>query len=110
MVKQQRRSTAHLTILLLGTWLSLPASVDAQNAPGLKAEIKGIKLSADRRLVVTLKLSDGQGKSVELTELERNSIKFTLASIKEEKNGATSYHNYILTKVSGKEYVFNGED
>ena len=109
MVKQQRRSTAHLTILLLGTWLSLPASVDAQNAPGLKAEIKGIKLSADRRLVVTLKLSDGQGKSVELTELERNSIKFTLASIKEEKNGATSYHNYILTKVSGKEYVFNGE-
>ena len=46
---------------------------------------------------------------MELTELERNSIKFTIASIKADNTGATNYLNYILTKVSGKEYVFKGE-
>ena len=44
-----------------------------------------------------------------LSDLDANSVKFTIAAIKAESNGATSYHNYILTRVSGKEFFYKGE-
>ena len=67
------------------------------------------EISADRRPAVTLKISDGQGRPLEFSDLDQGSIRFTVAAIKAEGNGQTSYHNYILTKVTGKEYVYKGE-
>jgi OmcA/MtrC family decaheme c-type cytochrome len=76
---------------------------------GLAVEIIGVTIRQDRRPVATFKLGDTKGHHVELSDLDPNSIKFTIAAIKADNTGATSYHNYILTKVSGKEYVFKGE-
>ena len=76
---------------------------------GLAVEIIGVTIRQDRRPVATFKLGDTKGRHVELSDLDPNSIKFTIAAIKADNTGATSYHNYILTKVSGKEYVFKGE-
>jgi OmcA/MtrC family decaheme c-type cytochrome len=109
MASRPRRTKTFLADFLLGLLLSLPPSVDAQSAPGLKAVIDGVKLDAERRSVVTFKLSDSQGKPLDLNDLDPNSVKFTIAAIKEDKNDATRYHNYILTKVSGKEFVYKGE-
>ena len=76
---------------------------------GLAVEIIGVTIRQDRRPVATFKLGDTKGHHVELSDLDPNSIKFTIAAIKADNTGATSYHNYILTKVSGKEFVFKGE-
>ena len=46
---------------------------------------------------------------MELSDLDVDSIRFTIAAIKTEKNGETSYHNYILTPVKGRDYVYKGE-
>jgi hypothetical protein len=78
-------------------------------AQSLNAEITGVRISADRRPVVTFKIHDGQGRALELSDLDDGSIRFTIAAIKADSNGQTGYHNYILTKVTGKEYVYKGE-
>jgi OmcA/MtrC family decaheme c-type cytochrome len=101
--KTQLMITSAIVVLL---WTS---SLVAQSAGGFKAEITGVKLGADRRVELTFTASDGRGKPLDLSDLDAHSVKFTIAAIKAETNGATSYHNYILTRVSGREFVFNGE-
>ena len=49
MVSRPRRTKSYLAKFLLGLWLSLPPTVDAQSATGLKAAIDGVKLDAERR-------------------------------------------------------------
>ncbi|MGZ8444429.1 MAG: hypothetical protein ACXWXZ_13605, partial [Candidatus Binatia bacterium] len=68
----------------------------AQSNTGFKAEIKGVKIGADGRAEVMFTNTDGQGKPFALIDLDMNSIKFTIAAIKADNTGATSYHNYIL--------------
>jgi hypothetical protein len=36
-------------------------------------------------------------------------VRFTLAAIKTGERGETSYHNYVLSKVPGREYVYKEE-
>ena len=76
---------------------------------GLKAEITGVSIPASRKLVVTFKISDLKGKALELDDLDANSVKFTIAALKVGKSGETDYHNYILSKVAGKDYVYKGQ-
>jgi OmcA/MtrC family decaheme c-type cytochrome len=99
-----------VTRIWLGVFFTHSASyAQISIAQTLNAEIKGVRISADRRPVVTFKISDGQGRALELSDLDDGRIRFTIAAIKAETNGQTSYHNYILTKVAGKEYLYKGE-
>jgi OmcA/MtrC family decaheme c-type cytochrome len=98
------------TGILLGVFFTQPCSyAQVSSAQGLNTEITGVRISADRRPAVTLKISDGQGRPLEFSDLDQGSIRFTVAAIKAEGNGQTSYHNHILTRVTGKEYVYKGE-
>jgi len=76
---------------------------------GLRAEITRVKIPRGRRPVVTFKINDSKGKPLTIKDLDRRGIRFTIATIKVGKNGATSYHNYVLQKVKGKDYVYKGE-
>ena len=95
--------------LRLVTILAWPVLLEGQTTAGLSVSITGARVAADHRPVVTFKLNDSRGTPLDVTNVDGNSLKFTIAVIKEEKSGATNYHNYILTKVSGKEFVFRGE-
>jgi hypothetical protein len=99
-----------VTRMLLGVCFTHSAS-DARisAAQSLNTEITGVRIPADRRPVVIFKIYDGQGRALELSDLDDGSIRFTIAAIKADANSQTSYHNHILTKVTGKEYVYKGE-
>ncbi len=93
---------------LLGPWLFLFSSLAFADG-GLIVHIVGVAIRADHRPVVTFKINDVKGKPLDIEDLDPNSVKFTIAAIKAETGGETSYHNYILTKVSGKDYVYKNQ-
>jgi hypothetical protein len=76
---------------------------------GLRAEITAVTISANRRPVVTFKVSDAKGRPIQLEDLDPDSVKFTIAVLKAGKSGEGDYQNYILTKVAGRDYVYKGE-
>jgi OmcA/MtrC family decaheme c-type cytochrome len=99
-----------VTRILLGVFFTHSACyAQISAAQSLNSEITGVRILADRRPVVTFKINDRQGRALELSDLDDGSIRFTVAAIKADSNGQTGYHNYILTKVTGKEYVYKGE-
>ena len=104
-----RKSTTVSTMMLTIVMLLWSSALLAQRTGGLKVQITRVRLSADRRAEVMFTVAESSGKSFNLTELDADSIKFTIAAIKADTNGATSYHNYILRKVSGKEFIHKGE-
>ena len=81
----------------------------AEPVAGLRVEIIEARIGVDRRPVVTFKITDAIGKPLDIEDLDPNSAKFALAAITRTTGGETSYHNYILAKVSGKDYVYKGE-
>jgi hypothetical protein len=100
------RSFAALAIVL-AFWPNRLAY--AEPAAGPRAEIVGARIGADRRAIATIKLSDAKGQPLDLDNLDSDSVKFTIAVIRAVKSGETSYHNYILTRVTGNEFVHKGE-
>ncbi len=99
-----------LILLLALTALPMPLVYSQETSGGgLKAEITAVAIPTNRRPVVTFKIADAKGKPLDLEDLDPDSLKFTIAALNVEKNGERSYHNYILTKVAGKDYVFKGE-
>jgi hypothetical protein len=86
-----------------------PAAAFAQGHPGIKATIIGVAIPSHRRPVVTFKIADSKGQPLEQSDLDEDGIRFTVATIKVGANGETHYHNYILSKVTGKDYVYKGE-
>jgi len=76
---------------------------------GLKADVVEARIGADRRVRITIHLSDGNGRAIERENLDANSIKFTIAAVKATKNGEVSYQNYILRKVAGNEFIYKSE-
>jgi OmcA/MtrC family decaheme c-type cytochrome len=101
-----------LRVLLLMSALTFatapPADCQSVADGGLKAEITGVAIPADRRPVVTFKIADAKGKPLDLEDLDPNSVKFTIAALKVGKSGEQDYRNYILAKVTGKDFVFKG--
>ena len=93
--------------IVLAFWSS--RLVYAEPVAGLRVEIIEARIGVDRRPVVTFKITDAIGKPLDIEDLDPNSAKFALAAIKAQPGGETSYHNYILAKVSGKDYVYKGE-
>ena len=97
--------------LVTAVALSVVSTARGQSDPGggLKAEIASVAIPADRRPVVTFKISDGKGRPLELGDLDADSVKFTIAALKAGKSGDSDYQNYVLTKVAGKDYVYKGD-
>jgi OmcA/MtrC family decaheme c-type cytochrome len=102
-----------LSVLMITLVFSLatPSAARSQSGPnsGLKADITSVSISVNRRPVVTFSVADAKGKPLDLEDLDPNSVKFTIAALKAGKSGGSDYHNYILAKVAGKDYVFKGE-
>src|SRR5215467_9184982 len=101
-----------LAVILAFGFVSVqPSELRGQSSAngGLKAEITGVSVPPGRRPVVTFKISDLKGRPLELEDLDPNSVKFTIAALKTGKSGEHDYTNYILTKVSGKDYVYKSE-
>ena len=94
---------------LLFALMAAPGYGQSSAQSGLKATITLVAIPNDRRPVVTFKITDVKGKPLELDDLDPDSVKFTIAALRVGKNGERDYHNYILTKVAGKEYLFKGE-
>jgi OmcA/MtrC family decaheme c-type cytochrome len=82
------------------------ATISAQSGPGIKATIIGVTIPAQHRLVVAMRIADLKDHPLELSDLDADSIRFTVAAIKTEKNGEIRYHNYILTRVIGEKFVY----
>jgi len=45
----------------------------------------------------------------ELADLDPERVRFTIAAIERNTNGDTHYHNYVLSKISGKPYLYTAE-
>jgi len=102
----------HLWIIFIGLFLTTATpAADGQvpAAGGFKAEITSVAIPVDRRPVVTVSVSDANGKALDIQDFDPQGVKFTIAALTQGKNGEADYHNYVLAKVPGKEYVFNGE-
>ncbi|HEY1234593.1 MAG TPA: OmcA/MtrC family decaheme c-type cytochrome, partial [Candidatus Binatia bacterium] len=95
--------------VMLETALRLINSVDAATGAGLRAEIIEARIGADRRAVVTIQVTDDRNRALEIDDLDDGSIKFTIAALRADTRGESSYRNYILTSVEGKEFVFKGD-
>jgi hypothetical protein len=97
----------HLPLLLCSLNLK-PAAVYGQEplSGGLKPEIRRVKIREDRRPVVTFKITDAKGHPLDRSVL--GEARFTIAAIKMGQRGETSYQNYILSTVTGKEYMHRG--
>ena len=109
MGKRYLRFKLALLLALPALAVGSPLAVHAQEAGGLKAEIVSVSIPVHRRPVVTFKIADSKGQALELADLDKDSLRFTIATITGGKNGETSLRNYILTRVAGKEYVYKGE-
>lgn len=111
MNEQQHRlvSRSLVLILIVLALLGWPAAIFAQSRTGIKATIIGVTIPAHHRPVVAMRITDSKDHPLELSDLDADSIRFTVAAIKTEKNGETRYRNYILTRVTGKEYLYKGE-
>ena len=55
-------------------------------------------MPAHRRPVVAVRITDSKEQPLELSDIDADSIRFTIAAIKTDKSGETSYHNYILNQ------------
>ncbi len=99
-----------MILFFVVTLFSTPTARGQNTAEGgLKAEIIGVNVSDNRRPTVTFKIGDSKGKPLDLDDLDPNSVKFTIAMLKTGKDGEKDYHNYILNKVTGKDYVYKSE-
>lgn len=98
-----------VTLLFLSTPGAGGSFASERIGNGLKAEITGAKISQDRRLVVSFRISDADGRPLRLEDLDENSIRFTIAALRSGINGESSYQNYVLSKVAGKDFVYKGE-
>src|ERR1051325_10593095 len=99
--------------VLLGTTLILAgvnrAGGQNPSGTGLRAEIIAASIPADRHAVVTFKISDAKGDPLALEDLERDSVRFTVAALAVEKSGERGYQNYIVNRVTGQEYAYGNE-
>ena len=106
----RRRPTlkTYLSLAALAVFFHWPAAILAGN-PGIKAKITGVTIPTHRKPVVTFEIADSKGQPLDLSAIDEESIRFAIATLTAEASGESRYHNYILKRVTGKEYVYKGE-
>lgn len=119
----QRRITAPLVALgvialavALATAFQFTQSTrvaQSQSTPassGVKLAVTGASLPGDRKPVVSFKLTDDNGSPLRLSDLDANSLRFTIAVLKQEDGtGRTFWENPITNAVRGAEYTKDGQ-
>jgi len=76
---------------------------------GLTIQVTDVSLPADRKAVVTLKVTDAQGRPLSLGDLDTGSLRGTIARIDTDAaTGLTNYFNYILVNNTGNTYIWDG--
>ncbi|HXL08791.1 MAG TPA: hypothetical protein VN966_01070, partial [Candidatus Bathyarchaeia archaeon] len=106
----RRRPTlkTYLSLAALAVFFHWPAAILAGN-PGINAKITGVTIPTHRKPVVTFEIADSKGQPVDLSAIDEESIRFAIATLTAEASGESRYHNYILKRVTGKEYVYKGK-
>ncbi len=85
-----------------------PGEAFVPPGPGLKIEITGVELPADGKPVVSLTLTDADGRALSGRPLEGAS--FAIAQIVvDEATGLSKYQNLLIRKVEGRPYRVGGE-
>src|SRR5919198_2634627 len=94
------RRLEELILILTLMIISAPA-LHSQNRSdgGLKAEITGVHISASRKPVVTFKISDLNGKALDLSDLDAKSVKFTIAALKVEESGGSGVFKLTILSI-----------
>ncbi len=78
--------------------------------PGLKLEISQVEIGADNKPVVTFKMTDASGNPLQVSDLDANSLRFTMAKIVTDTgSGLTHYENYFVTDAKGAPYTYKGQ-
>ena len=72
---------------LLFALMAAPGYGQSSAQSGLKATITLVAIPNDRRPVVTFKITDVKGKPLELDDLDSDSVKFTIAALREAGSG-----------------------
>jgi OmcA/MtrC family decaheme c-type cytochrome len=84
-------------------------TVPVPSGSGLKLNISKVEINTDSKPVVTFSLTDDKGIRVRPSELDANSLRFTIAKLVPDKEtGLSNFDNYIVLDVKGNPYTFNG--
>ena len=77
---------------------------------GITLKITGTSIGADLKPVVSFTLTDVAGNPLRLADADANSIRFTIAAIRNDPDtpNDTKYVNYVVSTVAGAPYQFNG--
>ncbi len=74
----------------------------------LKSEITKVEIGADRRPIVTFKITDSKGTPLKISDLDGNPS-FGIAAMKiDETTKLSQYLNYYVSTVKGNTYTVNG--
>jgi OmcA/MtrC family decaheme c-type cytochrome len=97
------------SLMLIAGFAAAFAAHDAARAENaLRVEIISVSVPSHNRPVVRFRVR-ANGKLLVREALDPGSVRFTIAKLKRFTNGETAYENYILTKISGEDYVLKGE-
>jgi OmcA/MtrC family decaheme c-type cytochrome len=85
-----------------------PAGVAGPAGPGLTIKVTAVELPADGKPVVSVTISDGEGRPLSYKKLE--GYGFTIAQVVvDETTGLSKHQSLLLREVKGQPYVFEGE-
>ncbi len=112
-----RRLVLPLAILVVLGAISLvylggkAAGLQASDAPGagLKVQVTAVDIPADRKPVVTFKITDDRGQPLALADTDQGSVRFTIARLDtDEPTGLTHWTNYVTGTVKGQPFQYQG--
>ncbi len=87
-----------------------PGKSAALAGPGLKLDISKVEIGSDNKPVVTFKMTDATGNPLKVSDLDANSLRFTMAKIvSDTASGLTHYENYFVQDVKGAPYIYKGQ-
>lgn len=114
MTKRLTLAAALALLLLLGVLLAGlgTQAIFAQTAPGegLRADISKVEIPADRRAVVTFRLTDGRGSPLRLEDMDANSVRFVMnRTVRDPETGLTELLAYTVNTVRGASYAVDGQ-
>lgn len=87
-------------------------AIFAQTGPGegLRAEISGVEIPADRKAVVTFRLTDGRGAGLRVEDMDRNSVRFIMNRVASDpQTGYERLLSYTVNNVNGRQFTVGGE-
>ncbi len=77
---------------------------------GIKMVISKVEINAEQKPVVSFTMTDNNGAQLRPTDLDTDSLRFTIAKILVDKtSGRKRYENYHVESVNGRPFMLNGQ-